>query len=274
MNGACYIRVSTDEQTEFSPTAQKRAIFSYAKSHNINIAPNHIFVDEGFSGRTATKRPAFQSMIKSARTTPKPFDVILVHKLDRFSRSREDSIVYKSILKRECNIKVLSVSEPVEDDKFSIILEAFLEAMAEYYSVNLSEEVIKGMREKAYLGGFQTRPPYGYEAKQKNKPLTLQENEAKVVKEIFRMRLNNYTYNDIVSHLSNLNIKTKKSNNFTRKSVAYILKNPIYCGYLIWRINGETIVSKSKDVPNIITLNDFLTINPWFVEYSVDPMGL
>lgn len=273
MNGACYIRVSTDEQTEFSPMAQKRAIFLYAKNHNINIAPNHIFIDEGFSGRNAKKRPAFQSMIKSAHTLPKPFDIILVHKLDRFSRSREDSIVYKSLLKRECDVKVISVSEPVEDDKFAIILEAFLEAMAEYYSVNLSEEVMKGMTEKAYLGGFQTRPPYGYLVKETKKPLIVQENEALVVKKIFQMRLENCTYNDIATILQQSHYKTKKNNNFTRKSVAYIAKNPIYCGYLVWHSNNNTIVRKSTYVPPIISLETFLLVNPWFKAYLVDPMG-
>ena len=67
-------------------------------------------------------------MIATAKAKPKPFDAILVHKFDRFSRSREDSIVYKSLLKRECNIKVISITEHLEDDKFSVILEAMLEA--------------------------------------------------------------------------------------------------------------------------------------------------
>ena len=143
---AAYIRVSTDDQVEFSPDAQLKAIKKYCKDNGILLDNAHIYIDQGISGRKADKRPAFQEMIKHAKK--KEFNVILVHKFDRFARSREDSVVYKSLLKRECNIKVISITESIEDDKFSVILEAMLEAMAEYYSLNLSDEVKKGMTEK------------------------------------------------------------------------------------------------------------------------------
>ena len=84
-----------------------------------------------------------------AKSTPKPFDVILVHKFDRFARNREDSVVYKSLLRSELGIQVLSITENIGDDKMSVIIESMLEAMAEYYSLNLSDEVKKGMSEKA-----------------------------------------------------------------------------------------------------------------------------
>ena len=80
-------------------------------------------------------------MIKKAKSTPKPFDVILVHKFDRFARNREDSVVYKSLLRSELGIQVLSITENIGDDKMSVIIESMLEAMAEYYSLNLSDEV-------------------------------------------------------------------------------------------------------------------------------------
>lgn len=141
VRGACYLRVSTEDQVEFSPDAQLKAIQNYCNQNNISLDREHIFKDEGISGRKADKRPGFQDMIKHAKK--KEFDVILVHKFDRFARSREDSVVYKSLLKKECGIRVISITESIEDDKFSVILEAMLEAMAEYYSLNLSDEVKK-----------------------------------------------------------------------------------------------------------------------------------
>ena len=158
---AAYIRVSTDDQTEFSPDAQLKALRRYASQNNLVLDERYIFSDEGISGRKAEKRPGFMSMIAQAKSKEHPFDVILVHKFDRFARSREDSVVYKSMLKRECNVRVISITESVEDDKFSVILEAMLEAMAEYYSINLSDEVKKGMTEKATRGGLQHVPPFG-----------------------------------------------------------------------------------------------------------------
>jgi site-specific DNA recombinase len=177
---ALYIRVSTMDQIEFSPDAQTSALREYAKKNKMIILDEHIYIDEGISGRRAEKRPAFQAMIKSAKQKNRVFDVILVHKFDRFARSREDSVVYKSLLRKECGIKVVSITEQLEDDKFSIILESMLEAMAEYYSLNLADEVKKGMTEKAKRGGLQCSPSFGYRVEENT--LVINPEESKIVK--------------------------------------------------------------------------------------------
>ena len=160
--GAAYIRVSTDDQVEYSPASQLAEIRKYARAHDILVPDEYIFVDEGISGRSADKRPAFNRMIGTAKTKPKPFDVILLWKFSRFARSREDSILYKSMLRRDLGIEVVSVSEPVGDDKMSIIIEAMIEAMDEYYSINLAEEVRRGMTQRAGEGRPNTYAPIGY----------------------------------------------------------------------------------------------------------------
>ena len=236
--GACYLRVSTNDQLEFSPDAQLRAIKNYAKNNDIVIDDDYIFIDEGISGRNADKRPAFQKMIKIAKSKPKKFDVILVHKFDRFARSREDSVVYKSLLRRECGIKVLSITESIEDDKFSVILEAMLEAMAEYYSLNLSDEVKKGMTEKARRGQFQASPPFGYNIK--NKKLIINEDEAKAIKLIFDKFLNEKLgVLTIAKYINSLGYKTHRGNPFENRTIEYILNNPIYCGKVRWTPTGK-----------------------------------
>lgn len=144
---AAYIRVSTDDQVEFSPDAQLAEIRKYAASHGYALPQEFIFVDEGISGKHTQKRPEFNRMIGTAKTKPRPFDAILLWKFSRFARNREDSIVYKSMLRRELGIDVISISEPLADDKMSIIMEAMIEAMDEYYSLNLAEEVKRGMTE-------------------------------------------------------------------------------------------------------------------------------
>lgn len=128
MNAAAYIRVSTDDQIEFSPASQLNQIHIYAENHQLLLLDSHIYMDEGISGRTAARRPAFLKMISAARETPRPFDVILVWKYSRFARSRQDSIFYKSLLRRECGIDVISITEPLSDDPTSILMEALLEA--------------------------------------------------------------------------------------------------------------------------------------------------
>ena len=170
---AAYIRVSTNDQTEYSPSAQLKAIKTWCNNNNYTLDTNHIYIDEGKSGRKAEKRPEFMKMIGSAKTKPAPFDVILVHKFDRFARNRTDSVVYKSLLQKEYGIKVISITETIENDKFSVIMESMLEAMAEYYSINLSEEVKKGMTEKASRGEPLSIAPFGY--KMENKQLVIDE---------------------------------------------------------------------------------------------------
>ena len=130
--GAAYIRVSTDDQVEYSPASQLVEIRKYARAHDILVPDEYIFVDEGISGRSTDKRPSFNRMIGTAKTKPKPFDVILLWKFSRFARSREDSILYKSMLRRDLGIEVVSISEPVGDDKMSIIIEAMIEAMEKH----------------------------------------------------------------------------------------------------------------------------------------------
>lgn len=232
--GAVYIRVSTEDQARdgYSLDAQLKAIKHYAQNNDILIEPEFIFKDEGISGRKAEKRPAFMEMIKQAKSKPKKFDIILIHKLDRFSRNREDSIVYKSLLKKEYGIPVISISEPLDpDDKMSVIMEAILEAMAEYYSINLSGEVKKGQLEKHSKGELQTKPSFGYDVL--DNKLIPNEIEKDVVKIIFEeYGLDNIPMLQIAKDVNSLGIKTKNGNRFENRTIYYILNNPVYIGKL------------------------------------------
>jgi hypothetical protein len=157
--------------------------------------------------------------------------------------------VYKSLLKKECGVKVISTTESIEDDKFSVILEAMLEAMAEYYSLNLSEEVKKGMTEKAERGGYQTGPPFGYVME--NKKLKILEKEAKIVNLIFRNYANrNMNMTQLARHLNNLGVRTKKGNTFDSRTIEYIINNPVYMGKTRWTPTGK--INRNWNNPDTI----------------------
>ena len=226
---AAYIRVSTEEQTEYSPDSQLKAIRKYAKEHDMILPDEFIFMDEGISGRTAGKRPEFQRMIGTAKTLPKPFDTILLWKFSRFARNRQDSIVYKSMLRKQCGIDVVSISEQLGEDNTSILIEALIEAMDEYYSLNLAEEVKRGMNEKFSRGGVVSQPPFGY--KMKNGIFAPDEN-ADTVRMIFDEFIAGAGYRQLAARLNELGLRTKNGNTWGNRNVEYLLTNPVYIGKL------------------------------------------
>lgn len=235
---AAYIRVSTDDQIEYSPDAQLAEIRKFAAAHGYVLPKEYIFMDEGISGKNTEKRPQFNRMIGTAKTKPRPFDAILLWKFSRFARNREDSIVFKSMLRKELGIDVISISEPLADDKMSIIMEAMIEAMDEYYSLNLAEEVKRGMTEKARRGGLQAAPAFGYRAE--NNILVPVPEEAELVRAIFDRFIAGEGLFPIAKWLNDIGITTHRGNKFENRTIEYILRNPVYIGKMRWNPAGKT----------------------------------
>lgn len=230
---ACYIRVSTDEQSEYSPQSQLKELRKYAEQHEYYIPDEYIFTDEGISGRSAEKRPQFQQLIATARSKPKPFDAVLLWKFSRFARNRTDAIVYKNLLRNECGIDVISISESLGDDKgTAVILESMFEAMDEYYSINLSAEVKRSMQMLAENGAALGPAPFGY--KNENKQYVIDESTVDTVKMIFDLFESGKGPRTIALQLSGMGIKTKRGKIPDNRFVEYILQNPFYIGYIRW----------------------------------------
>ena len=170
--GAAYIRVSTDDQAELSPDAQLRVILEDAKKDGFIIPPEYIFEEKkGISGRKAGNRPEFQKMIAVAKSqSPAPFERLYLWKFSRFARNQEESTFYKGVLRKKCGVEIKSVSEPIADGMFGRLIESIIEWFDEYYSYNLSGEVLRGMTEKALRNGYQVVPSLGYKAIGDGKP--------------------------------------------------------------------------------------------------------
>lgn len=235
---AAYVRVSTDEQTDYSPTVQLEEIQTFAKKNGYHIPQEFIFSDEGISGKRADKRPAFQDMIRQARKKSNHIQYIIVHKYDRFARSKDDAVLYKALLKKD-GVKVLSVKEPIpQDDKFAVIYESMLEAMAEYYSLNLAEEVKKTMTKKAELGEWQTTAPFGYRSQ--NKSLAVVPDEAKMVRYIYEQYIAGTSMFAISRQMNEMGYRTHRGNVFENRTIQYIINNPVYKGYMRWTPDGKT----------------------------------
>ena len=239
MRTAIYARVSSERQAEkdLSIPAQLKALKKYALEHEWDVVAEYI--DEGESARTAN-RPAFREMIATAKKRDKPFDTILVWKLSRFARNREDSILYKSLLRKQ-GISVISMNEHVDESPAGHLLEGIIEVIDEFYSINLSQDTIRGMKENAARGFCNGGlAPLGYKkvkvkvgAVEKSK-LASEESEAPIVQRIFQMAVEGRGGKEIAKALNADGLRTRTGRHFSTTTINNTLRNEVYTGTLAW----------------------------------------
>ena len=198
-----------------------RVCKEYAKRENMVIVGEYI--DRAIPGKT-DNRPDFQRMISDSKR--KQFDYVIVYKLDRFARNRYDSAIYKHKLK-ENGVRILSATENIGTSPESIILEAVLEASAEYYSIDLSQKVKRGIRESLLkglcIGGI---PLYGY--KFVDKKIVIDEEKAEVIKYVFDEYARGKKKTVIMRELTAKGITNSQGKPFTPTSFQWNLKNKKY----------------------------------------------
>lgn len=225
MNAVIYARYSSDSQREESIEGQLRECREYAERNNMTIVGTYI--DRALSAKTAD-RPEFQHMIKDS--AKELFEIVLVWKLDRFSRDRYDSAHYKHILKKN-GIKVISAKEHISEGPEGIILEAMLEGYAEFYSAELSEKIHRGQKENALKGKNNGGGvPLGYLLDKKAQKLVIDPTTAPLVVEVFEKYADGKSVRSIVEDFNTRGLKTKKGQPFNINSFSSLLKNRKYIG--------------------------------------------
>lgn len=249
---ACYIRVSTDDQTEYSPDSQLKLIQEYAEKNDIVLLEDYIFMEDGgISGKTMAKRPEFMKMISLAKKKPKPFDVILLWKFSRFARNMEEAITLKSMLKKN-DIDVVSISEPIPSGPFGDLIERVIEWSDAYYLTNLSQEVKRGMKERASRGLPVTPAPIGYT---NQKDTYIPNEDAELVRGIFNDYLSGIGLRALAVKYSDLGLRTKRGNPVENRTIEYMLRNPVYTGKIRWSLDGRAASTRHYDSPNIMVVD-------------------
>lgn len=247
-NAVIYARFSSHNQQEQSIDGQLRYCKDYAERNAMKVI--NVYADRAISG-TTDERPQFQQMIRDAKN--KQFKYILVWKLDRFARNRYDSAVYKNQLKK-CGVRVLSVTEFVGEGSEGVLLESILEAMAETYSLQLSENVRRGMRESVRNGlSCGGTAPLGYDVV--NKRYVVNEKEAEIVRYVYNQYATGKGKKEIINDINAKGWRNKKGAKFAFNSLDRLLKNRKYIG----EYNYQDITVKDV-IPAIVDVNLFETV--------------
>ena len=225
-NAVIYARYSSHNQSEQSIEGQLRDAYDFAQREGYVIVGEYI--DRAVSGKT-DDRPDFQRMLADA---PKhQFQFVLVWKLDRFARNRMEAAFNRQKLSKH-GIKLISVKENISDAPEGIIMESMLEALAEYYSANLAQNIKRGMRESSlngrYTGGS---VPFGY--KLIDGKLLQDELTAPLVKRIFEDYAGGKPKAEILDELRKLGIKSPRGRELGPGTFADMLNNAAYCGEVI-----------------------------------------
>ena len=244
---AAYLRVSTEEQDEYSLDSQLKLIRAYAAGHDLLVPDEFVFRDET-SGRSAKKRRDFQRMIALAREKDRPFEAILVWKFSRFARNQEESIVYKAMLARS-GVDVVSISEPLAEGPFGSLIERILEWMDEFYSIRLSGEVKRGMAEKVSRGEIVTPPSFGYDL-DRDARRYVPNADAAVVRQIYQEYLAGKGMTKIARDLGRAGVRTRRGSLPDNRFVHYILENPVYIGKLRWSSGGKVCYTRAGSQPD------------------------
>ena len=259
MKAAIYARYSSDNQREESIEGQIRECMEYAEYNDIEIVGQYI--DRAFSAKT-DDRPDFLRMVNDS--SKRLFDIVLVWKLDRFARNRYDSAFYRYNLRKN-GVQVVSVKENISNGPEGIILEAMIEAMAEYYSANLAQNVKRGFKENALKGRWNGGAvPLGY--KVVDHKLEIDETTAPLVYTLFQMCGDGYTAKEIYQYLEEKQIRRPNGKEIAYNSVLYLLSNRIYIGE--YKHSGIVL---EHGIPAIITEELFEKVQDNIKKHSIAP---
>lgn len=242
IKAALYIRVSTEDQARegYSLAVQKDYLLDFAKKQQWEVhfldRKHRVYEDDGYSGYSL-ERPAFSQLLEDARA--KKFDLILVYKLDRFSRRLRDIL---NVLDEfdSLGVQFKSATEPYETTTSSgkLMLQQ-LGSFAEFERNRIIERVVPGMVRGVQAGHWQGArySPFGYSYDKLSKRLQVVKEEAEIVKEIFQRYIAGESCQKIGGVFYEKKILSRSGGRFNSSLVLKILRNKIYIGKIVWNVH-------------------------------------
>ena len=244
-----YLRVSTRDQAYrggesegFSIPAQRDA--NKRKAASLGAIVTKEFVDRGASAKT-TNRPELQGMLDYVAENP--VDYVIVHKVDRLARNRADDVEINQALDK-AGVRLVSTTESIDQTPSGMLLHGIMSSIAEFYSRNLANEVIKGMTQKVRGGGTISRAPLGYRnirttdsEGREVRTVTIDEERAPLVRQAFALyATGEWTIAALAAHLADRGLTTLATPRVPSKPIDAgklnkLLLNPYYTGVVTFK---------------------------------------
>ena len=237
MPAFAYIRYSSANQNELTVETQRAVIEQAAARDDAEIV--EWYIDRAESGRS-DQRAAFQQMIAEVKRTPPPVTTIYVYNLSRFARDREQSVIYKALLRRH-GVNLVSATEPIDTTTTEgRLLEAVIEAIDQFYSERLAEVTHRGQIQIARRGfSAGGRAPFGYrteyveELGKRRARLVPDPDQAEIIRRIFHEYADGRGYEAIARDLNLEGIPAPRSH-WSKTTLHHLLRNEAYRGVRVW----------------------------------------
>jgi site-specific DNA recombinase len=234
-----YARVSSKEQAEegFSIPAQRHLLRGYAQREGLQIVIE--FSDDETA--KAAGRTGFGAMLTFFHEHP-DVRTLIVEKVDRLTRNFEDYGALKRLGLTIHFVKEGTVLHPQAHSSVRLFT-GMRVLMAEHYVENLSEEVKKGMHEKASEGGWPTWAPLGYRNVRTPEGIAPDPEKARLVIELFEAAATGaYSLQDLTKLARRIGLRGRRGKHVVRSNISILLNNPVYTGTFIW--GGKTYLGK------------------------------
>jgi site-specific DNA recombinase len=266
MKTSIYTRVSTEDQVRegYSLEVQREYLLNYAKQQGCEVF--EVYSDEGISAGT-TDRPALQKLLKDAKA--KKFELVIVYKIDRFSRRLKDLIGLVDQL-ASYGVGFKSATEPFDTTTSAgKLMFQQLGSFAEFERNRLAERIFPGMVKSVLAGNWHGArySPFGYAYNKQTKSLEINPSEAKVVQLIYRLYITGKSINEIADYLNRSKHETRVGRFFYTKLIRDILRSRLYIGQIVWnkKSASQTVIAKGKHLP-IISEADYEKVQKLLVE--------
>jgi len=230
---AAYCRVSTDGDEQLGSFESQKLYYEEKIAANTEWASAGIFADEAITGTKVDKREGFQDMIQKCQNGE--IDLVLTKSISRFARNTLDTLQYVRML-RDRNIAVFFEKENINTlDMNGEMLLTIMSSLAQQEVESLSMNVKMGLKMKMKRGemiGF--NGCLGYDYHPEDKSITVNEDEAEIVKFIFDMYLQGYGTTTIAKRLIELEKKNKKGEvSWHTHGIMGIIRNEKYKGDIL-----------------------------------------